>query len=187
MTGAEKKPWRRREGESDRTFAAFLAYLRQDRLRRSARRAAEAAGLHRSTGLKLSATFEWVARAAAFDAAQERLTTARVEESKRRQVVLDHENVEKALRLASAAMDRLMEKLSKSRKFFVNPAALTGLLQAAANLSRVARGEVEHRYESATADEAREQVRRTIERYAKHEQAEEEPEVKKWRTSGENE
>ncbi len=178
MADAEKKPWRRREGESDKTFAAFLAYLRQDRLRRSARRAAEAAGLHRSTGLKLSATFEWVARAAAFDAAQERLTTARVEESKRRQVVLDHENVEKALRLASVATDRLLEKLAKSKKFFLTAQALTGLLQAAANLSRVARGEVEHRYEGVAADEARDYVKRTLERYSKGEgkgAAEEEP------------
>jgi hypothetical protein len=172
VADAEKKPWRRREGESSRAYAALLAYLRQDRLRRSARRAAKAVGLHPSTGLKLSATYEWVARAAAFDAYQERAVTARVEESKRRQVVLDHENVEKALRLASVAMDRLLERLSKSKKFLVSPAALTGLLQAAANLSRVARGEAEHRFESVTADEARSMIRRTIERYAGRAQAE---------------
>ncbi len=167
-------PWRRREGETRRRYRAFVRYIKQgeDGGKRSIRRASEEAGISVSAGLKASAKFEWVRRAQAFDAHVERLTAAEVEASRRRQARLEQSALEKMLRLADKDLDRLLELMSKRRKFVIPARDLTALLTAGINLSRVGRGEVEHRVETSV-DEVRAQIKRAIDRYAAGEPAEE--------------
>lgn len=161
----DARPWRRRPDDGDAAWAAFVQYTRL--ARRSVRKAADAAGVSRSKALQWSSEYDWVSRAAAFDAYRERIDTREVEASKRRQVLKDMKATERALDLVNANLDRLLERFAKSKKYFIAPQAMTAMLTAAANLSRVARGEATAIERHEVADEARRRIGEMLERYAR--------------------
>ena len=164
-----RRPWQRQEDESAGDHQAFMTYARMDPLRRSVRKAAGIVGIGKSTALKMSKRHAWVVRVVAWDAHVERLQASAIEGEKRRQSVLEARTLTKLLALAELDVDRLTAMFAKRKKFIISARDLTALLTAGVNLSRVGRGESEHRVEIAEADSAREQIRRTLDRYAKGE------------------
>lgn len=67
MSDENRKPWHRREEETPKAYAYFREYMSVPPAERSIRRAAEAHGKSDRYWEELSAKFDWIERAAAYD------------------------------------------------------------------------------------------------------------------------
>ena len=99
--GNETKPWERQDGESAKAFAAFLAYLQLGE-KRSLRAVAQKLLKSYTLISRWSRTYQWVDRAAAYDAEQWR---AEREQEKRDARKMRKRQLEAAEAYQQKAMD----------------------------------------------------------------------------------
>jgi hypothetical protein len=165
-----RQPWRRQPGEPAGAYAMFRAYLRQEPHRRSIARAAREVGMTPSAGRNASSRYAWQARAMAWDAHLERVETAAVEASRRRQAVLEARVVEKGLRALDREMGKLLALSERDEAPAMTYQQVALVTDTLVKLSRLARGESTEQRTVEVA-EAREAIRRRIEAYAAQERA----------------
>lgn len=128
------QPWERQPGEGDAAFAAFVVY-RDAGVARSLTDTGTKVGRAKTTMANHSKHWNWVARAAAYDSWLDQQGTAAVVDEL---VEMNRRHAQ----LAKEALDKLAERLRKMEPEELTPKVVAGLLKAAADLERQARGAV---------------------------------------------
>ncbi len=137
-SSAAPEPWERREGESAQAFQAFAAY-RDMGAQRSITKVAQKLGKSRELIGRWSSSWNWRARADAWDDETDRLSR---EELKKgiTEMRKNHVEIAKAMLVkAVKAMKNMPEKMS--------PRDVATMVDVAAKLERLSRGEVTERTE----------------------------------------
>lgn len=129
------EPWERQIGESARAFEAFQVY-RDMGVNRNIRAAAQQVGKSKTTIQKWSSNHKWVERVAAWDAEQDRIT---------RQAQLD--DIKKMRKrhadLASAMLVKAARALQRIPEDEIKAGDVSRMVDTAAKLERISRGDVE--------------------------------------------
>lgn len=133
-------PWAPQKGETSAGFQAFAAYRDQSPSKRSIAATARALGRDASVLRALSAKFNWVDRALAFDAW---LDARAVEELARGRTLMRQEHAE----VAVMARGKIMARLKKLDPDEMSVRDLAAMLDLSVKLERQARGEPDRKVE----------------------------------------
>ena len=134
---AAPSPWVRQPNETSRQFAVFCTYRDLHPLERSLVEVGRKLGVTKTYVERLSARYDWVKRAGAFDDEQDRL--AQSQRARR----IEEMNVRHA-RIASTALRKVEERLEMLDADSMRPADVARLMDIATRQERVARGGLPH-------------------------------------------
>lgn len=135
MAGANTPAaWERREGETSRAWQAFCVY-RDLGPNRSIAKTGEKLGKNRVTLEQWSSKNEWVKRAAAWDAEQDRI--ARLE-----QIEAIKKMRKRHAGVAEAMIVKAAKALSRIPEDEIKPGDISRMIEAASKLERISRGDV---------------------------------------------
>lgn len=130
----EAAPWERQPGETIKAFEAFSVY-RDLGVNRSIEKAGKALGKSRVTLEPWSAKFLWVKRAAAWDAEQDRVARqAQLDEIKKMR--------KRHASLASAMLVKAAKALQRIPEDEIKAGDVSRMVETAAKLERISRGDV---------------------------------------------
>lgn len=130
----EAAPWERQPGETIKAFEAFSVY-RDLGVNRSIEKAGKALGKSRVTLEPWSAKFLWVKRAAAWDAEQDRVARqAQLDEIKKMR--------KRHATLASAMLVKAAKALQRIPEDEIKAGDVSRMVETAAKLERISRGDV---------------------------------------------
>lgn len=131
----QPEPWERQKGETSKAYAGFCAYrdLGPDR---SIRKAGEVLGKNQTTLEQWSARNDWVKRAGAWDAEQDRITRqAQIDEIKKMR--------KRHADLANAMLVKAAKALQRIPEDEIKAGDVSRMVETAAKLERISRGDAE--------------------------------------------
>ncbi len=128
------EPWERQPGESAKAFAAFCAYRDMNPHLRTQQRVANEKNISLSSIATWSVTYDWMKRVEAWDDERDRQAMARYHEE------LDemHRN---HIRISKKVMDKVEEAIDNLEIEMVKPSDIPRLIEVAAKLERLSRGD----------------------------------------------
>lgn len=128
------EPWERQKGETARAYEAFVAY-RDMGAERSHNKVVQTQGKSRATIGAWSSKYEWVKRAAAWDAEQDRIARqAQIDEIKRMR--------KRHADLANAMLIKAADALKSIPKDEIKATDISRMVETASKLERISRGDV---------------------------------------------
>ena len=128
------EPWERQQGETSRAYEAFCAY-RDMGADRSINKTARKLSKNRTTIAEWSARNDWVKRVAAWDAEQDRLARqAQFEDIRKMR--------KRHADLASAMLVKAARALQRIPEDEIKAGDVTRMVETAAKLERISRGDV---------------------------------------------
>jgi len=125
--------WEQQPGEKDRNYGLFTMYRDSGRLRSVAQVAGMIDDLSYPTLARIGRFNKWAARAALWDAEQDRIMSIRLATKR-------EEMAERHAKAASALMEKAVERLKTLHPNDISPHALVLMLQCAAQIERAALG-----------------------------------------------
>lgn len=135
MAEDNKQPWERMQGESAKVYSYFDEYRSMEASKRSLRAVAEKYGKSQQFMQKLSARYEWVNRAEAWDDEQTRIARAdqqkKIAEMRKRHAKL----AKTMLNKAQAAIDKMNPDEMKAQD-------ISRIAEVASKLERLSMGDV---------------------------------------------
>lgn len=137
--GNNPLPWERQPKETSQASEAFIEYRDMGR-ERSVRAVAQRLGKSATLISRWSSQHEWVKRAAAWDAEQDRKEREAAEAQRIKDIIAMRK---RHADLANAMLIKAARALNRTKEEDIKPADISRMTEVAAKLERISRGDVE--------------------------------------------
>ena len=138
--------WERQQGESTRAYEAFALY-RDMGADRALRKVVQALNKNLTTIAEWSTKYEWVKRAAEWDAEQDRIArNAQIEEIKKMR--------KRHAEVANSMIIKAARALNRMKEEDIRPADISRFIEVASKLERLSRGDTSEVIEERQGEDA---------------------------------